>query len=169
MRDSPNGIFAPCAWCSLGTCQDGCVVPAPPPPSASFWKFRLTFWPRFYNSQFAWWVRDQIKHIWNLEPPPSTEFRCDSHGHSGLAWGAIFEFKKRCSETHSKTPIFHKIHVLFSRTCFCWGFLPSVGRARVPGPAPGPGPGLGPQPGYFFLDRVSFLRQEVFFWQELCF
>jgi len=33
----PNGIFAPCAWCSLGTCQDGCVVPT-------------TFWNSFWHS-----------------------------------------------------------------------------------------------------------------------
>ena len=33
----PNGIFAPCACCSLGTCQDGCTVGTSPPPSlASF-------------------------------------------------------------------------------------------------------------------------------------
>ena len=30
----PNGIFVPCACCSLGTCRDECV--GAPPPSASF-------------------------------------------------------------------------------------------------------------------------------------
>ena len=36
----PNGIFGPCACCSLDTCQDGWVVGASSSTAASFWKVK---------------------------------------------------------------------------------------------------------------------------------
>ena len=114
---------------------------------------RLTFWPRFVNSQFSEIYRILVRQFLDLRPPPSTEFRCATHGHSGLV--CLSTFWKTCLESHSKH-IFIKYVFLLKIPCQCL-------RARVPGPGPGRGPaGPGSQgQGTSFFRQVDFLQTGI--------
>ena len=57
------------------------------------WKFRLTFRLENYIWSLPLWIWTQMRHLGTLIPRFCTEFRYESYGQSGLAWGAIFEKK----------------------------------------------------------------------------
>ena len=69
------------------SCWDAAVVAA----AAVTWKFRSTFWLGNYIWSLSLWKRTQMGHLGTSVPGFCTEFRYLSYGHSGLAWGAIFE------------------------------------------------------------------------------
>ena len=76
--------------CDLGCQRRPCLnlgsrtVRVPLRPRVPFWKFRLTFWPGFYNYQLSSINRILVRQFWDLRPAPSTEFRYAIHGHSGF-------------------------------------------------------------------------------------
>ena len=67
------------------SCWDAAVV------VAVIWKFRSTFRPGNYIWSLSLWIWTQMGHLGTLIPRFCTEFRYESNGQSGLAWGAIFE------------------------------------------------------------------------------
>ena len=53
-------------------------------------KFRLTFWQGNYFWSFTYGFGVVARDLGEWRPGFYSEFRCASHEHSGLPWGAIF-------------------------------------------------------------------------------
>ena len=77
------------------SCWDAAVV------VAVIWKFRSTFRPGNYIWSLSLWIWTQMRHLGTLIPRFCTEFRYESNGQSGLAWGAIFEKVTKYEEIHT--------------------------------------------------------------------
>ena len=54
-------------------------------------KLTLTFRPGNYTRRFSYGFEVVVKDLGEWRPGFYSEFRCASHEHSGLLWGAIFE------------------------------------------------------------------------------
>ena len=68
------------------------------------WKFRSTFRPGNYIWSLSLWIWTQMRHLGTLIPRFCTEFRYESNGQSGLAWGAIFEKVTKYLRAHAPGP-----------------------------------------------------------------
>ena len=77
------------------SCWDAAVA------AAVIWKFRSTFRPGNYIWSLSLWIWTQMRHLGTLIPRFCTEFRYESNGQSGLAWGAIFEKVTKYKEIHT--------------------------------------------------------------------
>ena len=88
------------------SCWDAAVA-AVVAAAAVTWKFRSTFWLGNYIWSLSLWNWTQMGHLGTSVPGFCAEFRYLLYGHSGLAWGAIFE----------KSPKIRKMHFLRKWAC----------------------------------------------------
>ena len=102
----PGSLVSVCVAC--WDLHSGCVAPASPLPGESFGKFRLTLWPRLYNSKRSSiiWAQSTILGIW-----------CHLFGQSWNAHCPTCEFKRVLSETRYKTHrLNRRIHMIYKYT-----------------------------------------------------
>ena len=74
--------------------------PPPPPPSSSFGNSGRHSGQETITRCFPK-VLGVVRDLGEWRPGFYTEFRCASHEHSGLAWGAIFEKVTQNKEIHT--------------------------------------------------------------------
>ena len=64
-------------------------------------KLTLTFRPGNYTRRFSYSFVVVVRDLGEWRPGFYSEFRCASHEHSGLLWGAIFEKNVKNQEMHT--------------------------------------------------------------------
>ena len=99
------------------------------------WKLRLTLRPGNYIYRFSYGFGVVVKDLGEWRPGFYSEFRCASHEHSGLPWGAIFETKMI---EIKKYTLFENGDVLKFQKCQfsknkspCWSFPPRLYLFRI--------------------------------------